>query len=153
MKNKKMLYILIPGALIVWGLIIAKIVGNMHSDESRVVSQGSAMTTTEEALSDTFSIHPIYRDPFLGKVQTVYNNTGPVTPKVISTPVVKAMTPWPSIVYSGIIKNQKLKKELVLLEISGQSHTMKIGETIDGILLSKAYQDSVEVQFFKEKKF
>ena len=41
---------------------------------------------------------------------------------------------------------------MVLLEINGEGHMMKVGETINGVFLFKAFRDSVEVQFYKEKK-
>lgn len=155
MKNKKMLYILIPGTLIVWGMIIYKIVMNVNSGDNPVVSKGVAMVANDEALSDTFSINPTYRDPFLGKVQhvSISNDEGVKSKVVTPTPVVAVNTPWPNIVYIGIIKNQKLKKEMVMMEINGQSYSMKVGETVGNVILSKAFPDSVEVQFLKEKKF
>jgi hypothetical protein len=52
----------------------------------------------------------------------------------------------------SFIKYQKLKKEMVLLEVNGQEHMMKLGENVAGVTLSKAFKDSVEVQFGKEKK-
>jgi hypothetical protein len=69
MKNKKMLFILIPGTLIVWGLIIYKIVANMNPDDNVVVARQSTTISKNEELVDSFSINPSYRDPFLGKVQ------------------------------------------------------------------------------------
>ena len=156
MKNKKMLYILIPGTLIVWGLIIFKIINNMHPDADPVLRQNIAITQQDETVSDTFSINPIYRDPFLGKmIQPRSSESGDPVVKRQTVPVVavvKAPTPWPAIVYTGTIKNQKSNKEMVLLEINGEGHMMKVGETITGVFLFKAFRDSVEVQFSKEKK-
>lgn len=153
MKNKKMLYILIPGTLLVWGLIIYKIFLGAHSDEGTIFAPVTVSKVNEDVISDTFSISPMYRDPFLGRVQGGHSdNSKPLIPKTPVMPVVDVPKVWPNIVYGGIIKNQNLKKELLLVEINGQSHAMKVGETIDGVLISKAFRDSVEVQFSKEKK-
>lgn len=152
MKNKKVLFILIPATLTVWGIIIYKIVANMHPDDNIVFSKPLSIVNNGEVTVDSFSINPTYRDPFLGKVQNqpVVLEQQPIhkTP----SPTIKVSTPWPALAYHGIIKNTKLKKEMVLLEINGQEHMMKLGESVDGVLLSKAFKDSVEVQFAKEKK-
>jgi type II secretory pathway component PulC len=153
MKNKKMLYLLIPGTLIVWGLIIFKIINNMHSEEGPASQHLLAASATVENVSDTFSIHPDYRDPFLGKIiQRTDLSDRPAKINVPVIPVVKAPTPWPTIVYGGIIKNQKLNKEMILLQINGQDFMVKSGETINGIQLFKVFHDSIEVHFSKEKK-
>ncbi|HET6227837.1 MAG TPA: hypothetical protein VFF27_16250 [Bacteroidia bacterium] len=154
MKNKKMLLVLIAGTLIVWGLIIYKIIAGIHSDDDSIVLQHAETVIKEETLPDTFSIDPTYRDPFLGKIQNreVVYDEQPAQPRVVSKPIVTPTAAWPTVAYHGIIKNSKLKKEMILLEVNGQEHMVKIGEIIEGILLSKAYRDSVEVQFSKEKK-
>jgi hypothetical protein len=153
MKNKKMLYLLIPGTLIVWGLIIFKIINNMHSDENPVSQHTLVETAVTENVSDTFSIHPTYRDPFLGKpVQRDDLSEGPSKSSIPATPVIKTPTVWPAVVYGGIIKNQKLNKEMILLQINGQDFMMKSGETVNGVQLFKVFHDSIEVHFSKEKK-
>lgn len=148
-----MLYLLIPATLIVWGLIIFKIIGNMHSEENPVTPAFTQATTAIENVSDTFSIHPVYRDPFLGRI-VQRNELSNDEPKVKQSliPVVKAPTPWPAIVYGGIIKNQASNKEMVLLQIDGRDFMVKAGETTGGIQLFKVYRDSIEVHFLKEKK-
>lgn len=155
MKNKKMLYVLIPATLIVWGFIILKIINNMHSEENVVTQHAVIATAAIENVSDTFSIHPVYRDPFLGKlIQRVESSSSdaPVKTKAPAIPVLKLPTPWPAIVFGGIIKNKKLNKEMVLLQVNGQDFMLKSGETVNGIQLFKIFQDSIEVHFSKEKK-
>jgi hypothetical protein len=159
MKNKKMLYILIPGTLIVWGLIILRIVNNMHSTTDTATKQNVILVPSEEIVIDTFSINPTYRDPFLGKT-VQHHSPGDGGNAVAAKPVIPRQpaaitvpTPWPAITYNGIIKNQISNKEMVLLEINGQGYTMKVGETVNGVVLVKAFRDSVELLFSKEKKF
>jgi len=152
MKNKKLLYILIPGTLIVWGIIIYKIFGNINT-ENNVPIQHTEFNMKQDNLTinDTFSINPDYRDPFLGKTHKKPDDNQAV--KTIVPKIIKAPTPWPNIVYGGIIKNQKSNKQLALVQINGQGYTMKPGETISEVQLNKIYKDSIEVIFLKEKKF
>jgi hypothetical protein len=158
MKNKKMLYILIPATLVVWGLIIYRIIGGMGPSDAPVFQQAAVPVAIAEAEKDTFSIHPTYRDPFLGKrsvpaeqAQTHETTVKPATPP--PAPVVKTPTPWPTIQYSGTIKNQASNKERVLLQVNGQDFMAQAGETVNGVLVYKVYRDSIEVHFLNEKKF
>ena len=80
----------------------------MHPDADPVLRQNIAITQQDETVSDTFSINPIYRDPFLGKmIQPRSSESGDPVVKRQTVPVVavvKAPTPWPAIVYTGTIK-------------------------------------------------
>jgi hypothetical protein len=156
MKNKKLLYILIPATLLLWGAIIYRIIGTVGNDES-VNTMASSFVPMVDSLevNDTFSIHPDYRDPFSGKslkkVLPVSSENRVVAPKVpkINTPLVSV---WPNVAYGGIIKNQKSNKQSVLVLINGQSNIMNVGDVNLGIQLLKVYGDSIEVKFNKEKK-
>lgn len=153
MKNKKLLYVLIPGTLLVWGLIIYKVVGGMGGDDNNSFQKiEMPKVSSNEILYDTFSINPNYRDPFSGKqVKKVIISSGqPTIKKNVPPPIV---TRWPEIVYGGIVKNQKSNKQLVLVSISGQSTMLKVGESFSNIELLKVFKDSIEVKFGKEKKF
>ena len=114
MKNKKMLYILIPIVLLVWGVIIYKIAapGSVGDNITGLQNNQFATTSTIENLNDTFSIHPNYRDPFLGKEakksilsENKVSNVVAVSNVIEKT--VRSSISWPSIVYEGLIKNQK----------------------------------------------
>lgn len=146
------MYILIPATFVVWGLIIYRIIHGMNSENDTPVSYAISAVAKTEIVADTFSINPVYRDPFLGK--RVERRTEPETPKpkaVVQPAVVQAIQ-WPAVVYGGMIKNQKLNKEMIMVQIDGQEYIMKKGETINGVTLKTAFKDSIEVNFSKEKK-
>ncbi len=163
MKNKKLTYVLIPLVLLVWGTIIYKIVkvANNDDDSSKMYKSTFMENEGNELLSDTFSIHPNYRDPFISKRTkgaTSPENSihSPATPnsneinKSIALP--SSSGRWPAIVYSGLIKNQKSNKQLALIQIDGKANIMKTGDIMEQIELTKIFRDSIEVKFYKEKK-
>lgn len=157
MKNKKLLYILIPATLLLWGAIIYKIVGSFHNSNDVVYNNNTlSPIATKPIIEDTFSINPNYRDPFFGKISRATTNQTPrpITP---SQPTVTKSMPtqmiWPTIAYSGLIKNQNSNKQLVMVSINGQSQTLKIGDKIGELELTKAYKDSIEFKLGKEKRF
>lgn len=146
------MYILIPATLIVWGLIIYRIINGMNSGNDNPVSYAMSAVVKTELLADTFSINPVYRDPFLGKRTEKRTGAETAGAKVNVQPVVLPTIQWPAIVYGGVIRNQKLNKEMFMVQIDGQEYIMKKGETINGITLKMAFKDSIEVNFSKEKK-
>lgn len=153
MKNKKLLYVLIPAVIFIWGAIIYKIViGLSGSDGNSFQEIKMNEIKSNEVSNDTFSINPTYRDPFSGKrVKNSNPISGSFTNQLSTNP--SPQTKWPEIIYGGIVKNQKSNKQLVIIQINGQSNTIKIGETYNGVMLTRVFKDSIEVKFGKEKKY
>lgn len=163
MKNKKLLYLLLPLTIGLWGVIIFKIVNSASGIEG-VENQDKIVFQKSDGLTmpDTFSIICNYPDPFLGKTtpKQYRSPANSVTSAAKAKDVVKekkkaAITTlvWPEVVYKGIIKNQKSNKQLALLQINGKSNAMKMGESYENIELIRIFKDSIEVKFGKEKKY
>ena len=152
MKNKKLLYVLIPAVILVWGAIIYKVVMGLGGNEDTSFQKiEMAEIHSTDVLNDTFSINPSYRDPFSGKqIKKIVTTGQPTIKKIVAPPVIAN---WPSIIYGGIVKNQKSNKQLVLVSINGQSTMLKIGESYNNVELLKVFKDSIEVKFGKEKRF
>lgn len=146
-----MMYILIPATFIVWGLIIYRIMNGLNTENDNPRQYATTAVMDNQLFSDTFSIHPSYRDPFLGKVMVKKSETHEIKKDV--TPAVVQTVQWPSIVYGGTIKNAKLNREMTMIQINGQDYMMKTGETINGIKLLATFKDSIEVSFSNGKKF
>ena len=150
MKNKKTIYILLPAALGIWGYVFYEFFSFVGSKE--VVQAGnvaySSMLPVKTAM-DTFSIVADYRDPFLGKIAIASSEND--KPKNIVKKIEKPTEPvkWPSIIYRGMIKNQKTNKQLYLVSIDKQDNMMKPGDFVADVELKKVYRDSIEVVYRK----
>lgn len=161
MKNKKLLILLIPATLLLWGMIAYKILSVASGGDGvgQIQETVSVVNNDSNILTDTFSINPTYRDPFLGKINktAAIITGGSSPPKTTSTPKPIVTSPinkpFPSIIYGGLIKNKQSNKQLVLIQIGGQSTIMKIGDIVSEVELTKVFRDSIEVKFKKEKKF
>jgi hypothetical protein len=161
-NNKKVLYILVPLVLGIWGIIAWKIISSIGDKNAVMVSNtalGASLASSDAP--DTFSIVNHYRDPFRIKKMVITGGTSihPQTvgqsPAALSVKKEKVVIPssaWPSIVFTGIFKNQTSKKQVALLVIDNKSYTVKPGETVEGVLLVKAYRDSVMVKFGKDER-
>jgi type II secretory pathway component PulC len=155
MKNKKVVYFLIFVVLLIWGIIFYRIFSTVGSENNTSYPNNEVKKETGKAASDTFTIDGNYRDPFLGTIQVERPPAKPVSIAKVLTkdPAVVQILPWPSLVFGGMIKNQKSNKQLVLLQINGQNNLMKTGDLLDGIQLVKVAKDSILVSFQKGKKW
>ncbi|HEX8514831.1 MAG TPA: hypothetical protein VF868_01440 [Bacteroidia bacterium] len=157
MKNKKLLFILIPVAILVWGNIAWKIFMAMNGEDTveQKIHPPIVPATGIAAFNDTFSISLDYRDPFLAKPvrkPAVSGNHQATTVPSNIPPKKGNNENFPSIVYTGIIKNEKSKKELVLVQINGQNYTMKVGDIASEVQLLKVMKDAIEVKHGNIKK-
>lgn len=156
MKNKKLIYVLLPAVLVIWGIIFYRIFNAAGGDDNISSFNDPGIREAQvSSYTDTFSIVADYRDPFMGKLavenrpKTVVTVQPRITEPKPQSPVKIA---WPSIGYSGMIKNQKSALQLALLQVDGKSHTLKAGQSVEGVQLVKIFRDSVEVIFQNEKR-
>lgn len=149
MKKKKLTYLLIPLVILLWGIIIYKIVAtkNTLSTSPILVDNKESTTQFDQRTLDTFSIHPTYRDPFLGTFQntsTVSKKKTLIAPNLMKK---KAVLAWPRITYGGLIKNQKSNKTTVLLTVNGKVNIVSPGGSIGALTLLSVSKDSITVNF------
>jgi hypothetical protein len=162
MKNKKLIYILLPLVIIVWGAIVYKIMANYLEDDSfDIISEKDDATSLKINNVDTFSLLLNYSDPFLkeGVLATTtqatdYSQTIPVKQSTTSIKEKKDNTPvtWPVVVYCGLIKNKESNKSCSIFKICGTEHIMNAGDTYSDVTLLLVYKDSAIVQYKNIKK-
>ena len=152
MKNKKIIYLLLPLVVIIWGIILYRVFSISADPGLPTADHPSINKDAATPLLDTFSINANYRDPFLDKVMRVQHDDKIKNPT--AKKVEKVITPskWPDLTYFGIIKNQESGKKLIMINIDGKSNFIKEGHEASGIHLLKVYKDSIEVSFMKEKR-
>jgi hypothetical protein len=146
MKNKRVVFILLPIVLIIWGAVIYRIYFAVK--QKQILNVKTSMPRIKADLNtEEFVIVANYRDPFLVSEKND-------KPKIVVPKSVAKSQPlnWPNIKYNGSIKNKISSKQLILLNINSKDRIMKIHQTTDGVMLNKVYKDSVEVLFEKEKK-
>lgn len=145
MKNKKSIYILLPLVLLIWGTVMYQFFSFSATEEEVIVPTNEISLKPIKAIKrDTFSINTNYRDPFLGKVYTVKNDTVPKKMKAVK--VVEPLV-WPNIQYKGIVSDTKDKIKIYMLVINNQTFLMKKGETQNEIYLKDGDRESVYVKY------
>lgn len=154
MKNKKLLYILFPLVILIWGAIFYKIFYyESPGEEWKEEAVSPLKNIVTLSVPDTFNIIADYRDPFLGTIVHMEKAPDrPMQPKVVQPPKIKVAVIWPNIVYGGMIKNQQSSQELALVKINGKENIIKAGDKVGDIELIKIYKDSIEVRMGKAVK-
>ncbi|MCW3071751.1 MAG: hypothetical protein JWO44_1641 [Bacteroidetes bacterium] len=154
-----MLYVLLPATIAVWATIIIRVYGTLHPDDvpANIKRAADVTPVAQDNDKDTFSIVNNYRDPFgerpvAQRHATSESAIGKVIKNITPEPAKKENT-WPSIHYSGMIKNQKSNRQLAMLEINGSQRAMKSGDVSDNVKVCRIFKDSIEVMYEKQKRF
>lgn len=151
LKNKTSLYVLFPLVIIIWGVVIYQMLG-AFKDEPVIIPATPRVVGEEvkRVQSDTFSLLPIDRDPFLG-----HYYKKPVQAK--AKPVVRAeKVEWPEISYLGMISDTEKSSEVHILQLNGRHLILKKNQLAEEIKIigSRAGQVTLlykgEIRIFKK---
>lgn len=158
MKNKKLVYVLLPATIAVWAIAFMRIYRYFNPEGVQKYEMVYTVPEENERISipDTFSIGTDYRDPFLGKSQKKIalpaSSSSQVKSKEKPAKEPNKQVPEVQVFYSGMIRNQKSSSQLAMIRINGESKMMKPGDISGGIKLNRIFRDSVEIIIDKQKK-
>lgn len=145
-KAKKSLYLLFPLVVIIWGLLIYKVVGAISAEPKPVESVVLPSTRNiERVKTDTFSLNPLNRDPFLGHL---YRKP---KPKLTKNPVPKQIE-WPAIEYSGLISATGKKSKIHILRVNGKEFLIEEGKVAAEIKVLNSEDSAVILQYKGDRK-
>ncbi|MDJ1501253.1 hypothetical protein [Xanthocytophaga agilis] len=171
MKNKKMMFVLLPAVILIWGLIIYRIVDAVQEKDvpDTYSEPNRKLHTSTTTLPDTVHLLVNYRDPFLGSgparirrepspsitshpaqatssIQAVHSSTPTV-------PAPKVVIAWPTVKYVGMIQNGSSQIKIAILKINGKSHLIAESCSEADITVQNIVQDSVGLQYRGEHKY
>lgn len=163
MPKKRLNIILILIVLGLWGTVAYKSINRFFSSEQIVMANANSGQnfSFKRIEKDTFQLSKLNRDPFLDK--SLVGNTNPLPvkkvsyvkainkPKSIETP--KPSPIWPQVSYYGYIKSHQKTEELILVKIDNKLLKVRKNQSIEGVIIKRIFNDSIEVGFNKEKKF
>jgi len=153
MGNRKAIWVLVPLVAAVWGVIIYKVV--VHLSDKGVTRASEAQKLIEPMVEQqAYTLALNYPDPFLRTVQKPVQ-ARPAAPPANRTKEKKPVRPIadpkrPVLRYSGRVENRDSKAERHLILVNGVSHIVTIGQDVDGVVLRKVFQDSVQFNWEKE---
>jgi hypothetical protein len=155
MKNKKLLYVLLPLVVVIWGCIIYKIYIQVNHKTSYAYSgNGLSRMPVSGAITDSFTLTEGYRDPFLqGVTFSVPEEEGIEEDLLSNRTQLKNTVVFPDLKYYGVVSNSVQKKQKTgLLKIAGKDFILKEGSSEQKIKVLHLYNDSAEVLYYKTKK-
>jgi len=141
MKNRKLLYILVPAVFIIWGIILYRIFSWLGNDKREYSGSVSVLKSSHlPTTPDTFSLRLNYPDPFgfHSLADRKINSSGG---KIIRE------KKWPPISFYGTVSDGKKKKIFASLRISGNDMVLKPGDTCNGIKLLKVKGDKILIGY------
>jgi hypothetical protein len=156
MKNRKLLYLLVPMTLVLWGLIVFRIYRhfNQEPELAQVFSNAGSLSSAKQA-EDSFALTADYSDPFLERrlsSSAGYISEPKTTKKSNPKSIIRSTIQWPPVKYGGMITNKNNKSVLYLVQIDNTNHLMKKGEEVAHIKLAKVFKDSIIIELKKNYK-
>lgn len=157
MKNKKLIYVLLPAAVIIWGLILAKIIVRIRRPDMNIQMYQSVIQPAADTIRrDTIILIADYRDPFLGDGSTqVKPGRNVIEPKDKAFKLRKEpdqSIQWPEIIYNGAITNNRDDRHTGFIRMDGTEFLIHNGDKIEDILFVEIYQDSIKAKYQYESK-
>jgi hypothetical protein len=143
LKTKRKTYVLLILVVVVWATIGYKVVSALNTDVPEV-RLNNFVTNTNFKIDtkiDTFSIHTVNRDPFLGTLKKKELKKKVGTKKIVQ---------WKPISYQGTIKQNR--QQIFIVTINGAQHLLKKGQTKDSITLTYGDSKSVTMRYKKQSK-
>ena len=176
MKNKKLVYLLVPLVFAIWGIIGYKIWSSLSDDEdvSPLSKPLTASLPIAELTSDQLPTLKLdYPDPFLDRQIAIAQKTSGSERPTLSAEVrptqsganfrsVKSLPAappapaqiviWPALEYRGLIENRQKGTKVAMLTINGTDYLLQEGQRQQDITLSRIYPDSVLLSLQKQQR-
>jgi hypothetical protein len=154
MKNKKLIYILLPLVLAIWVTIFIKVFSIAKKPQNFENNEFINLKENEEKPKmDTFSIIANYSDPFLKNQKFNETNTenedqnNKEEQKLIEKENKEKSIKWPKLDYCGLVNNNTKNQIIGFLKIDEKDFLVKQGDTVKGIFLENIYNDSIKLNF------
>ena len=147
LKNKKITYLLIVLAALIWGLIFYKIYSKIGGEKRTEKNFLPSVVSVEMGQRDSvFTLSLDYADPFLkGAGQS---NDTPVMnaniPRIVS---------WPLVEFRGLLTNSSKSESTGLLKIQNTNLLAKLGKVYSAIRVRTITRDSIFLEYQNENRW
>jgi hypothetical protein len=160
LKNKKIIYLLIPLNIFVWGFFVYRFYTAYNEiDEvpQKEIMPGFNRAELKDSIS--YKLNFTYKDPFLkesfissshhdqSSAESPVTSMKPISPTQITT----SAKQLPDIKYMGLIKNTNTGAVTALISLNGQSKIIKLNDVIEGISFKAFTRDSLVARWGKER--
>lgn len=147
LKNKKITYLLIVLAVLIWGLIFYKIYSKFGGEERTEKNFLPSVVSVESGQRDSiFTLSLDYADPFLkGAGQSTDTPVKNVSnPRIVS---------WPLVEFRGLLTNSSKNESTGLLKIQNSNLLAKLGKVYSAIRVRTITRDSIFLEYQNENRW
>jgi hypothetical protein len=151
MKNEKLLFVLVPVMIIIWGTIFYKLF--FKTKEAIVIPTYTIEEEQEntELITESWKLNLTYKDPFLkgrvyGSLDQLEKKETKKKEKEIDPPIPVVTIKWPNIQYMGFVDDR------VSLNINGYIALMNVGDEEVHVFLLSNMGDSILLGYQEEEK-
>ena len=129
----------------IWGYLFYQIFDALYADTPTmpVINNTTAFPPAKEQQGFEFELLPLEEDPFLGSIYKKDKASSPV-PKTSSN---NSTTPWPVIVFHGLVSDGKQKQNVYVISINSVQYLLKKGQESNGVTLVGGNSDAVFLKF------
>lgn len=134
--------------LLVWGIIGYRIISAVNPDEPQIKAKAFSANFNPKinTTTDSFSIQPVKRDPFLGTLATNKGKLKKRKNTVAAT--AKSDFVWPQIVYLGVVKDKHSKAEnIYIISVEGNQTLLKKGKAFNEVTITKGNAKRLIVKY------
>lgn len=152
LKNKKLVYLLLPLVLVIWGLIFYRIYANLHGKPKS--PSFSKQITKEIDVRDKEEIPQLslnYPDPFLKNtsISSGEKKTNPKHPDNLVSPI-----NWPMITYRGMLRSEQAKHNVTgFLRVGTTDMLVHMGDVARELAVLRIAKDSILLENKGEKRW
>lgn len=161
MKDKRLLYVLLPAVVIIWIVIGYRLYGAMKGDDVTPPSTRVITPVVERESSELYQLQLNYADPFLKKESKVFRATGKSSSRqTTSIPAITRGTTngsstvnWNNLAYFGMIENTKTTHRVGIITLNGERKLVRESDRIPPFVIEMISKDSVKVRSGQETKY
>ncbi len=157
MKRNNIKYLLLFLVICIWGGVIYKFFEYRGGDNEISLNEKKVDFKLASNLSDTFSLLLNYDDPFkYSRMQVVTKKdlgSRITIEKKVKVEVNDVKLIWPNIKYSGVVFNERMSRNSVLLMINGKMYIVQNGDEILGVKIISIKRDSIDLKMLNQHRY
>ena len=161
MKDKRLLYVLLPAVVVIWIVIGYRLYGAMKGDDFTPPVTRTFTPVVDRENNEPYQLQLNYADPFLKKENTIFRATyKPSLPQTSSLPAVVRETAnvsttvnWNTLAYFGMIENAKTTHRVGIVTLNGVRKLVRESDQISHFTIERILKDSMEVRSGQETKY
>ena len=161
MKDKRLLYVLLPAVVAIWMIIGYRFYHAVKGEDTAVSTVAPVNVITPEEDTTIYQLQFNYPDPFMKKITvapsiaaaTLPTHQLPVTAARPAAVPATSSVDWEAIAYLGMIENNQTEYRVGIIVVNGQRHLVREQDQIASFSIGRILKDSLQVGVKTEVRY